>query len=70
MALVLLRPRLANWRYKCGYRSLLDNLSGERLNTSERNGERNADVNDNEDDDVPYDEVTRCHNFTILFYNF
>lgn len=69
IALVLLRPRLADWRYKCGYRSLETSLKGKKtakLSLDKQSNECNdteisKDVNMDEDYEVPYDVV--CYKF-------
>ena len=59
VALVLLKPRLASWRYKCGFRSLEESLKGQIV--AERDGENvkkaGEEVVEEDDGDIPYDEV-------------
>ncbi|KAL3072707.1 hypothetical protein niasHS_017681 [Heterodera schachtii] len=47
LALVLLRPRLAPWRYRCGHRSLEENLLGRR-NQNENEARKGDEENDEE----------------------
>lgn len=50
IALVLLRPRLADWRYKCGYRSLEANLKGQNIIQSQTS-ENLEEINDSEEEE-------------------
>uniref|UniRef100_A0A183C119 Tubulin-specific chaperone D n=1 Tax=Globodera pallida TaxID=36090 RepID=A0A183C119_GLOPA len=63
LALVLLRPRLAPWRYHCGHRSLEENLRGRRGQTEAVESDRKQcteEEGDEEGEDesaVHYDQV-------------
>uniref|UniRef100_A0A914GRG9 Tubulin-specific chaperone D n=1 Tax=Globodera rostochiensis TaxID=31243 RepID=A0A914GRG9_GLORO len=62
LALVLLRPRLAPWRYHCGHRSLEENLRGRRGQTEavESDRKQRTEEGDEEGEDesaVHYDQV-------------
>jgi tubulin-specific chaperone D len=59
IALVLLRPKLAPWRYSCGHRSLEDNLRPQDEKNISKTEPSNFEQNDEDEMDanIPYDEV-------------
>lgn len=59
IALVLLKPKLATWRYRCGFRSLEDNLrkrEGQAPLQSSGNAVSKI-AEEDEQEDVPFDQV-------------
>lgn len=60
VALVLLRPRLADWRYKCGYRSLEASLRRKKDAESDKKileDKSLKNINMEEDYEVPFELV-------------
>ncbi|KAI1718603.1 tubulin-specific chaperone D [Ditylenchus destructor] len=61
IALMLLKPRLASWRYKCGYRSLEDTLKGRSGSEATKSANVTEDSYDEKLDDearqVPYEQI-------------
>lgn len=62
IALMLLKPRLASWRYKCGYRSLEDTLKCRSEAETSKSAKGTEDSYDEKLDDeageVPYEQVS------------
>uniref|UniRef100_A0A915CUZ3 Tubulin-specific chaperone D n=1 Tax=Ditylenchus dipsaci TaxID=166011 RepID=A0A915CUZ3_9BILA len=73
VALVLLKPRLASWRYKCGFRSLEESLKGRR--EIEMDDQRNGKAEKHEEDaeensgEIPYNEIETIISEVLLRIN-
>uniref|UniRef100_A0A915LY91 Tubulin-specific chaperone D n=1 Tax=Meloidogyne javanica TaxID=6303 RepID=A0A915LY91_MELJA len=67
ISLVLLRPKLASWRYRCGYRSIEETLKRDKnlkmddvsslQDTRGHANEKEDSQNDDDDSDIPYDLI-------------
>uniref|UniRef100_A0A915MVC9 Tubulin-folding cofactor D ARM repeats domain-containing protein n=1 Tax=Meloidogyne javanica TaxID=6303 RepID=A0A915MVC9_MELJA len=67
ISLVLLRPKLASWRYRCGYRSIEETLKRDKnlkidsasslQDTKGHSNEEENSKNDDDDSDIPYDLI-------------
>uniref|UniRef100_A0A914WV96 Tubulin-specific chaperone D n=3 Tax=Plectus sambesii TaxID=2011161 RepID=A0A914WV96_9BILA len=66
VGLVLLKPRVAGWRYRRGNRSLADNLAGagDSASTAQSNGHPGG-VEDDEDYDIPEEELELVLGFVL-----